>query len=123
MKLTNNTIDLEITRGDTILFNFVVTGLGGSDLSEAVFSCKKNIGDTEYVFQYNKSVDGAIAIADYDSQTDETTYIVNIPAEATASLDLGNYYYDMQVTLNNTIITMLKGNFIISYDLCVPSQS
>lgn len=118
MTLSNNVLDLEVTRGDDIVFNFILVGLGSSgDVSEAVFSCKKEVADTAYVFQFNKSVDGAITKVDYDAQTDETTYLVKIPAQGTATLDLGTYYYDLQLTYNYTIITILKGKFVVTFDV------
>ena len=116
MTLCNNVQDLDVTRGDTVAFNVELWGMNGEELGDAVVSVKQKIDDTEYVFQYDMS-SGVIESVDYDAQTDIRTYAIKIPADATADLDLGIYYYDLQITFNETIVTILKGKFIVTFDV------
>ena len=73
------------TRGDTADFNLTIK-INNEPVSdyEAVFSVKRNLKDTDYLFQSNV-VNGH----------------VHISHEQTQSLPFGDYYYDIQVRINN----------------------
>ena len=68
------------TRGDTADFSITVTFNGQTPEYEAVFSVKRALTDTDYLFQ----------IPFVDSHA-------HISHETTQELHFGNYYYDIQV--------------------------
>ena len=72
-------------RGDTAEFDINVTVDGvAPDSYEAIFSVKRELRDTAYIFQ-KKIVNGHVRIEHSDTQ----------------SLPYGKYYYDIQVRLND----------------------
>ena len=73
------------TRGDTADFhiNIKINDEPVSDF-EAVFSVKRNAKDSEYLFQV-PVVNGSVHISHQDTQ----------------ELPFGDYYYDIQVRINN----------------------
>lgn len=103
-------IDLKgLTRGDTIAFAAKGKGID-KNLSNAYFSVKVNKSDTEYVIQ--KTLNAGIA------EVEKGLYTVEIRPEDTNDLELGVYWYDLQLDFgNNSIITPMKGMFELTYDI------
>lgn len=99
---------LSMVRGDTLAFGVVIDGLD-QDLDTAYFSCKKNIDDTEYVFQ--KSLSDGI------SKVETGKYRVRVAPADTSEAELGDYYYDLQIGVNSDIYTVLRGKLIIEYEI------
>ena len=100
--------NLVITRGDSLIFNFEVVDLQ-SALTSAYFSVKRNYSDTNYVVQ--KSLSNGITLVDTG------VYKVRVAPSDTANLDLGSYYYDLQINISGDVYTILKGNLKIEYDV------
>lgn len=99
---------LSMVKGDTKYLKVVFDGMAVT-LESAYFSCKKNKFDEEYVFQKT--------LSDGITQTDDTEYTVRIAPEDTASLDYGDYYYDLQIGANSDIFTPLIGTLKIVQDI------
>ena len=116
-----NTVDENITivRGDTLAFgvelytvdeeNDALETLLNQDLDTCYFSVRKDYANTAYVLQ--KSLGNGI------EKVETGKYRVRIAPEDTASLEAGNYYYDLEIGLNNDIFTVIKGSFIVEYDI------
>lgn len=104
MKNTN----LAMTRGDTLAFGVEIGGLD-QDLDTAYFSCKKELSDEGYVFQ-KKLSDGI-------SKVETGKYRVRVAPADTAALELGDYYYDLQIGVNSDVFTILRGKLKISYEV------
>jgi len=45
---------------------------------------------------------------------------VNIPRSATLGAGTGNYRYDLQMTMNDKVTTLVKGVFVIAPDITIP---
>ena len=108
MAKSNNIINLEMTRGDTKAFAVEIEGLD-QDLDTAYLSCKHVAEDNEYVFQ--KSLGDGI------SKVETGKYRVRIAPADTENLDLGTYYYDLQIGVNGDIFTPMKGKLQLTYDI------
>ena len=95
--------NLKMVRGDTFSFaiEYEFDDKSKQDLDTCYLSCKKNFDDNNYIFQ--KSIGSGI------SKVDDNQYRVRIAPEDTDSIDIGNYFYDLQIGLNNDIFTILKG--------------
>lgn len=101
--------NLEITRGDDVSFCLALQDFEPNTLSAAYFSVKEKIDDNNYIIQ--KALNSGITInSDNDIQ-------VTIAAADTDNIELGTYYYDLQVTINSTKQTILKGKFNVTYDI------
>lgn len=99
--------NLNMVRGDTLAFGFEVEGV--DQIDTAFFSCKINADDDEYVFQ--KSFHDGITDAG-DGQ-----YRVRVAPSDTEDVEVGSYYYDLEIGVNEDIYTILKGRLKIEQDI------
>lgn len=100
-------INLCMVRGDTLAFSFEVEGI--DTLDTAYFSCKANADDTEYVFQ--KSLTDGISLVETGK------YRVRVAPEDTSNIEVGSYYYDLEIGANSDIFTILKGILKVEQDV------
>ena len=96
-----------MTRGDTMSFGIEIEGLN-QDLETAFFTCRKDLTESP-VFQ--KSIGNGI------SKVGNQQYAVRIAPEDTANLQPGRYYYDLQLSVNSDVFTILKGVLEIDNDV------
>ena len=89
--------------GDTESFGFELSDSQGGaiTLNTAYFSCKNNAQDSTYVFQ--KSLNNGITSAGNNQ------FIVRIAPEDTALLNPGQYWYDLEIGVDNDIFTIFRG--------------
>lgn len=99
---------INMARGDTLSFGLEFSGLG-QDLDSAFFTVKKHALDEEPIFQ--KSFGFGI------TQDSENTYIVRIAPEDTAELDAGQYAFDLQISANQDVFTIMLGVLVLSQDV------
>lgn len=104
---TCKNMNLCMVRGDTLAFSFEVEGI--DSLDTAYFSCKANVDDDEYVFQ--KSLSDGISVVTTGK------YRVRIAPDDTAFVEVGSYYYDLEIGANSDIYTILKGVLKIEQDV------
>lgn len=105
----NNTkvFNIKMTRGDTLSFSFGVEGI--DSLDDAYFTCKLNHDDDTNIFQKD--------LTDGISLVETGKYRVRVAPEDTESVELGTYYYDLQIGKNSDVFTILKGVLEIEYDV------
>jgi hypothetical protein len=96
-----------MTRGDTVSFNMEIEGLD-QDLDTAYLTCRKNHTEAP-VFQ--KSLGDGI------TKQDTGLYVVRIAPEDTEGLQVGKYYYDLELGVNGDKFTILKGILEIEQDV------
>ena len=113
----NNSIQRPITmvKGDTLSFGFQVTGLNGQRPDAIYFSCKEHIEDDEHVFSI--SLGNGISERSYDQTTDTLTYGVRVAPELTESVELGKYFYDLEMDINDDVLTLMKGSLSIEWEV------
>ncbi len=99
--------NISMVRGDTLAFAFEVDGM--DQLDTAFFSCKVNPDDVLYIFQ--KSLNDGI------SNASTGKYRVRVAPEDTENVELGAYYYDLQIGANNDIYTILRGTLKLVPDI------
>ena len=104
---TEELINLTVNRGDSLIFTVEIESSSDIDFDDVKFSCKNNIGDAEYVFQ--KSLNNGI-------EKEENGYRIRISPQDT-ELELGNYFYDIQVKTDDDVYTILKGDFKVTWDI------
>lgn len=109
--------DIEIVRGDTMSFNFELIGLQGVAPDRITFMVKENIEDSDAEALVNCELGNGISLIGYASATDTFTYNVRMRPEMTADLDLARYYYNLQIEVNEDVLTLMKGRFTLDYDV------
>lgn len=100
-------INLCMVRGDTLAFSFEVEGI--DTLDTAYFSCKANADDENYVFQ--KSLIDGISLVETGK------YRVRVAPTDTKDIEVGSYYYDLEIGVNSDIYTILKGVLKVEQDV------
>lgn len=100
--------NITLVRGDTLSFGIVLYG-DVQTLDSAFFTVKKDYNDTSNVFQ--KSIGSGI------SESLDGEYVVRVAPEDTIDLELGRYYYDVQVVSGQDNFTILRGILDLVYDV------
>lgn len=108
--VNNNNENIIMTRGDTLQYAFELEPEDDEDvitLTGAYFTCR-NESDT-IVFQ--KSLNDGITLIE------DNKYQVRVAPEDTASLDIGYYKYDNEITYGDDKLTILKGTLKLEEDI------
>jgi len=92
--------NMRTVRGDTFAFGIEIENLN-QDLDTCYFSCKKDPTDNDYVFQ--KSLEDGI------EKVETNVYRIRVAPSDTKNVDVGNYYYDLQIGVNDDVYTVLRG--------------
>lgn len=109
--------NIEMVRGDTLAFNFQLTGLKSRNAYEdliATFAVAEHYDDESLIEITN---DNGIVLEDYNTAKDTATFSVNVAPNYTKTLDLTRYYYDLQIKDNNNVITLMRGRLTLVYDV------
>lgn len=107
--------DISMIRGDTMSFSFQLKGLGGQRPEDIKFTCKETIEDEEPLFTC--VLNESITEISYDPDKDLLTYRVRVRPYQTAELDLGRFYYDLELKVNGDIITLMTGRFSLEPEI------
>ena len=89
---------INMARGDTLSFGLEFEGLG-QNLDSAFFTVKKNALDEEPIFQKT--------LANGITKQEDYVYIVRVAPDDTEDLDAGQYAFDMQVSANGDVYTIM----------------
>jgi hypothetical protein len=109
--------NIDIVRGDTLAFNFQLTGLGSRSAYDALlvtFAAAEHYDDVS-IIECTKG--NGIALENYDVTKDTATFSVFVAPNKTKTLDLARYYYDLQIKANNNVITLMRGRLTLVYDV------
>ena len=111
--------NITLVRGDTLAFGLELyladeeneesQTLLDQDLDSCYFSVSKDYDNTLNVFQ--KSLGDGI------EKVSQGKYRVRIAPEDTAELEVGVYYYDCEIGINDDTFTILRGSFNIVWDI------
>jgi hypothetical protein len=99
-----------MVKGDTLAFNVQVFDDEGNPVTvdSAFMTCKKRPSDTEKVFQ--KSLNNGI------EQSDGLT-LVRVAPEDTKEVDEGEYFYDLQIGVDDDVFTLMIGVLTLEQDI------
>lgn len=106
--------DIDIVRGDTLAFNFQLQGLGGETPDALTFSCAEHYN---YDPLFTADLSDGITLEEYNAAKDIATYSVKIAQDKTKDIDIGRYYYDMELQTNNDVITLMRGRLTLLYEV------
>ncbi len=111
------TQDIDIVRGDTLAFNFQLTGLESRDAYEdliVTFAIAEHYDDDPIV-EFESG--GGIELESYDTAKDIATFSVCVAPNMTKTLDLNRYYYDMQIKDDTNVATLMRGRLALVWDV------
>ena len=107
--------DISMIRGDTMSFGFQIKGLEGQKPTDILFTCKEHTEDVDPLFVC--ILGESINEAAYDPDKDLLTYSVRVRPDQTSGLDLGRFYYDLEMKVNGDIISLMCGRFAIEAEI------
>lgn len=105
--------DIDIVKGDTLAFAFQLQGLGDVEPT-FTFSCALSYYDSPL---FTVDSEDGITRESYDAEKDIATYTIRIAPNKTEALDLNRYYYDLEMTLDDDIITLMRGRLTLLYEV------
>jgi hypothetical protein len=112
-KLINN-FKISFTKGDTYALAIKFKSIA-EDLRTAYFTVKENPDDSPLI---QKSLGMGIEKIDDREYKNEKTYKVQIQAGDTINLEANvQYLYDLQVTIDNVVKTVLSGVFVVNHSV------
>ena len=111
--------NISIVRGDTLAFGVELYSVDNpfekpqtlldQNVDYMYFSVSRDYNNNENVFQ--KSIGNGI------TKVTDGKYRIRIAPEDTAELDVGQYYYDVALGINEDRFTILRGAFNIEPDI------
>lgn len=104
--------DIWNARGDT--FAFSVKLPLDAEVESMFFSVKKHAMNSSYILQ--KSLGNGI-VDDTDENDETKWFTVTVAPEDTNDLELGDYYYDLQVKIDGDVLTPIEGLFKVTTDI------
>ena len=109
------TQDIEMVRGDTLAFNFQLSGLGSREEYEALTVNFAVAEKYDGMVLINCTNGDGIELEDYTG--DVATFSVYVAPNNTKTLDPARYYYDLQIKDDTNVLTLMRGSFTILYDI------
>lgn len=106
--------DIRHVKGDTFQSALTVENLN-QNIESAYFTCRDSLNDNSQIL-FEKSLNNGISLVEYDEENDIRKYAVRINPDDTKDLQSGTYFYDLQISVNSDIFTIMKGKFIIEQD-------
>lgn len=101
------TQNIEMVRGDTLQFNFMISGLASGDNPSFAFRITR---------EYNKGAVVEVNATLAETTTEGKIYTVDVQPALTSNLETGLYYYDLVMTLNGTY-TLMRGTCTLLYEV------
>lgn len=109
-----NDFKISFTKGDTYALAVKFKKIT-EDLRLAYFTVKENAGDEPLI---QKSLGAGIDKIDDREYKKEKTYKVQLQSEDTVNLEARvQYLYDLRVTVDNVVKTVLSGVFVVSHSV------
>lgn len=100
--------EISFTRGDTYVIGFTVKELVG-ELDTAYFTCRKDkLRETPVLFQ--------VSLGNGITYLGENEYQVVIESSMTKDMPVGSYFYDLELSKNGSVKTVLKGKLKLTWD-------
>lgn len=106
--------NFEMIKGDTLSFAVEIEfDDKPQELEKAFLTCKKNLDDGDVVFQ--KTLKDGISFR--KQERNKMYYVVRIVPEDTKDIEVGHYFYDMQIEINGDVFTILTGALKVRYGI------
>lgn len=103
-----NELNIKIVKGDSFSFTFEIEELE-VDIDNAFFTVKDNEYDDTALIK--KSLSNGI------SKVDTNKYLVMLTPRDTKYLETKSYYYDLEITIGDSVHTVIKGLFKLEKDI------
>jgi len=109
--------NIDIVRGNSLCFNFQLTGLGSLAAYvafEVDLNVSENYNDSPV---FGSSLGDGITLENYDTESDTATYSVFVAPSKTKDLELARYYYALNISNSANVVTLMRGRFTLVYNV------
>lgn len=106
--------DIRHIKGDTYSCAMVIEDFD-QPMDSVYFTCRDGQNDDSEIL-FEAGLDDGISIVEYDEHKQIRKYAIRIAPSKTKDLQVGTYYYDLQVGINDDIFTIMRGKFIIEQE-------
>ena len=103
-----NELNIKMVSGDSFSFTVEIEELS-VDIDTAFFTVKNNEDDSTAVIR--KSLSNGI------SKVDTNKYLVMLTPRDTKYLDIKSYFYDFEITVGDSVHTVIKGLYKLVKDI------
>ena len=107
--------DIRHVKGDTFSCAMVIEDFDQA-LDSVYFTCRDGQNDDSEIL-FEAGLNDGISIVEYDAETNTRKYAIRVAPSKTKNLQIGTYYYDLQVGINYDIFTIMRGKFIVEQDV------
>ena len=105
---------IDMVKGDTLSFGLEFEGLG-QNLDSADFTVKKDESDATALIHKD--------LANGITKAEDYKYIVRLAPEDTANLDAGYYHFDVKISANGDVFTIMLGVLVLEQGVTEEVQS
>lgn len=106
--------DIRHVKGDTFNCAMVIEDFD-QEFDSVYFTCRAGQNDDSDLLFEAQLGDG-VSIVEEDQETGTKKYAIRVAPAKTKNLQVGTYYYDLQVGINNDIFTIMKGRFVVEQE-------
>lgn len=109
--------NIDMVRGDSLIFNFTLKGLESQSAYEDVevtFSASDTSDGDALI---TASIDDGIELVEYDDFSDVATFTVCLVPAKTKDLDVARYYYDLQISFDDNVATLMRGFLTLLWEI------
>ena len=106
--------DIKHVKGDTYNCAMVIEEFDQA-LDSVYFTCRAGQNDDSDIL-FEAGLNDGISIVEEDLETNTRKYAIRVAPAKTKNIQVGTYYYDLQVGINNDIFTIMKGRFILEQE-------
>lgn len=104
--------NIEMFKSTTLAFALEFEGIT-QELESAYFTVKRDLDIDEPIIQ--KSLNDGISVVEIADNS--ISYRVRVAPEDTSNVEIGDYYYDLQISINGDVFTILNGTLKIKQDV------
>lgn len=110
-----NDFRIEYTKGDTFALKLTFKNIT-QDLTSAIFTVKENQDDATPLIE--KTINAGITKLEENFYKKELVYKLQLQATDSQFLEADHLYlYDLKIAVGNVIKTVIKGNFVVTYNV------
>ena len=106
--------DIRHVKGDTYSCALIVEDFD-QELYSVYFTCRDGQNDNSEIL-FEAGLGDGVSIVEYDAETNTRKYAIRVSPAKTKDLQVGTYYYDLQISVNYDVFTIMRGKFILEQD-------
>lgn len=109
------TQNIDMVRGDTLAFDFQLSGLGSRAAYEALTVTFAVAENYDMETQCEATTGNGVELVDYTEDT--ATFSVSLSPDMTADMIPARYVYDLQISDETNVVTLMRGILTLLHEV------